>query len=243
MLAAKIALPILPLLAAAGCARAPSGAESTTGPQVIVSMTVAHRIRPDYFYFVLFNVSSASPPTSVGPIPVVGTPWGNGFAQGDITGLVRYDAAQGNTHYGVYSVVPGTNNRQFTPLGSPLQYTVVGDTGNTIQFRIPLSQLATAGISVDQIQSLQINFVATNAILEDANTSATKLFDALGDARQVGGVNNPITISATTSRIYQNSDSLTQEPSGDVTQAGNGVFQNTNEPDLDIVNWTVEIRN
>lgn len=242
MLAAKIALPALPLLAVAGCARAPGGAQNSTGAQLIVSMTVAGRINPAFSYFVLFNTTN-SPTTSTGPIPVVASPWGNGFAAGQFTQFVRYDSTQGSAGYGVYSVVPGSNLRSFQFLGSPLQFTPPGDSGSTLQFRIPLSQLAVSGISADQIQNLQINFIATNSTPTDANTSATKLFDALGDARQVGGVNNPITISTAQSHIYQNSDSVTPEPSGDVTEAGNGVFQTTSEPDLDIVNWSVEVRN
>lgn len=242
MLAIPVALFVPPLLAGAGCARAPGGSASSVGSQIIVSMTVAGRIRPDYSYFVLFNTTN-SPTTSTGPIPVVAAPWGNGFAAGQFTQFVRYDATQGSAGYGVYSVVPNTNLRSFQFLGTPIQSTPVSDAGQTIQFKIPLAQLATSSISADQIRNLQINFIATNSIPADANSSATKLFDALGDARQTGGVNDPITIATLQSHLYQNSDSISPEPSGDVTQAGNGVFQTATDPDLDIVNWTVEVRN
>src|SRR5690348_7437619 len=83
--AASALLAILLLLfLPTGCARSPSNNESGgagSGPQLIITMTVAHQIRPDYFYFVLFNNAGDAHGTN-GPIPVVAPPWGNGFAGG-----------------------------------------------------------------------------------------------------------------------------------------------------------------
>lgn len=225
-----------------GCAKSPAGTASGTGPQLIVSMTVAGRIRPDYSYFVLFNNANDTSGTN-GPIPVVSTPWGNGFATGrtagaGLTHFVRFDTSQPQGGYGVYAIVPGSNLRTSQYLGAPLQ---VATGSNTLQFRIPLSQLATTAVPAGSVRSLQINFLATNTIPLDPNYGGTKFFDALGDARQPGGVNNYITISTAQSAIYQNSDKAL-EPTGDVTEAGNGVFRTVSEPDLDITDFRVEVR-
>ena len=235
-------IALLLLLLPTGCAKSPAGTSSGTGPQLLISMTVAGSIRPDYFYFVLFNNANDTSGTN-GPIPVVASPWGNGFAAGrtadaGLTHFVRVDASQPQGGYGVYAIVPGSDLRTFQYLGAPLQETTGS---NTIQFRIPLSQLGTTAVPAGGIQNLQINFLATNTIPTDPNYGGTKFFDALGDARQPGGINNYITISTTQSAIYQNSDKLL-EPSGDVTEAGNGVFRPVNDPDLDITDWRVEVR-
>lgn len=237
---AGLALLLLPT----GCAKSPGGQTSGTGPQLIISMTVAGRIRPDYSYFVLFNNANDTNGTN-GPIPVVSTPWGNGFAagrtaDGGLTHFVRFDPSQPQGGYGVYAIVPGSNLRTFQYLGAPLQVTTGS---NTLSFRIPLSQLATLGVPAGSVQNLQINFLATNTVPQDPNYGGTKFFDALGDARQPGGVNNYITISTAQSAIYDNS-TKNIEPSNesDVTEAGNGVFRPVNEPDLDIRDFRVEVR-
>lgn len=234
-------LAALILLLPVGCAKSPPSA-STTGPQLIVTMTVAGTINPQFYYFVLFN--NANDPTGAnGPIPVISAPWGNGFATGrtanaGLTHFVRYDPTQPQGGFGVYSVIPGSNLRQFQYLGPPVQESV---TNNTLQFRIPLSQLATTAVPAGSINSIQINFLTTNTIPIDPNYTGTKYFDALGDSTQIGSINDYITISTTKNGIYQNSDK-NLEPSDDVAEAGNGVFRTVNEPDLDIVNWSVEVR-
>jgi hypothetical protein len=239
---ALFAVALLAALLTAGCARGPSGGTSPgAGARLILTMTVAGHIRPDYFYFVLFNTTN-TPEKSPGPIPVVAAPWGNGFAAGEFTQFMRYDASQPNSGYGLYAVVPGSNLRGFTSLGAPVQFTPIGPGDNTLQFSVSLAQLATAAIPVSDINTVQVNFLATDRIPVDPNDPNPKQFDALGDARQPGGVNNPITISTVQSALYQNSDT-NLEPAGDVMEAGNGTFVNVNNPDLDIVNWSIEVRN
>ena len=89
------ALPCL-LLLLAGCAKAPSRGITSpaSGPQILVTMTVAGRINPSYYYFVLFNVrQNTTGPT--GPVPVVAPPYGNGFAAGAFTNYVEVQCAPG----------------------------------------------------------------------------------------------------------------------------------------------------
>ena len=231
------------LLLPVSCANTPSSFQNSggNGRQLIVTMTVQGQINPNDFYFVLFR-NANDPNGTVGPIPVIAAPWGNGFAGGDFTHFVRYDATQPSSGYGVYSVVPGSTLRSFTYLGAPVQATPVQTGGNTIQFQIPLSQLATTAVPADSIDALQINFLNTNLIPVDPTYSGTKEFDALGDARQSGQINAYITIRTGQAAIYNNSKALIAEPSGDVIQTGTNVFQTVSDPDLDIVNWSVEVR-
>ena len=237
----KIGISILAIAftTVGGCAKAPAGSVANVGSMLLISFKVAGRVRPDYFYFVLFNTAPNSPH---GPIPVTSAPWGNGFAAGEFDHFVRYDQSQPNGGYGIYSVVPGSQLRTFTYLGSPTQFTPVDTNSNTLSFQIPLAELATSGVPAGSINQVQINFIATDRIPVDPNDPNTKLFDALGDARQPGGVNDPITIPTTQSAVFQNSSSITPEPSGDVTETGNGHFVTVTEPDLDIVDWRVEVR-
>lgn len=234
-------ISVLILLIPLGCANTPPGAGSTSGPQLIVTMTVAGTINPQYFYFVLFNNANDTTGSN-GPIPVIAAPWGNGFAAGrtanaGLTQYVEYAASQPQG-FGVYGIVPGSNLRSSTYLGIPVQSSA---TNNTLQFQIPLAQLATAAVPLSKINSVQINFLATNTVPIDPNYTGTKYFDALGNSTDIGSINSYITISTLQNGIYQNSDH-NLEPSGDVAEAGNGVYRPVNEPDLDIVNWSVEVR-
>jgi hypothetical protein len=232
-----------------GCAKAPSGVTGTSGTQLIVSMTVSGKIRSDYYYFVLFNPIT-TPAASTGPVPVVAPPWGNGFAAGAFTAYLRYDGSQPYSNYGIYTVVAGSNLLQSQGPGAPTQYTPVQQdpgtgqlTGNTIQFQIPLSQIAaTSGLTVSQIQYVQVNFVATNRIPVNPTDTTPKLFDALGDPRTSGGLNDPVTLAVTQAGLFQNSNQITPESSGDVGEFVNGSFQSNEDPDLDITNWTIEVR-
>ncbi|MGO8670586.1 MAG: hypothetical protein ACLQVD_04360 [Capsulimonadaceae bacterium] len=235
-----------------GCARTPPGVNQTNGPQLTITMTVANNYSIDAsdYYFVLFNVNPAT--GSSGPVPVITTPWGNGFAAGDITAYVRVDPTQANGGYGMYSVVPGSNDLNSTPLPPPTSYVPVtfGST-QTISFQIPISALATSTVPASQISQIQINFLATN-LLPTAGYTGTKLYDALGDGRISSQIDSPITISATQSGLYDNSTAVPPEPTGDVMNTGPGVYQNVGDSnqqplngnpvgDIDIANWSVQV--
>jgi hypothetical protein len=114
---------------------------------------------------------------------------------------------------------------------------------NTIQFQIPLSELATSDVPAAQISQIQVNFINTNRIPTDPNDPLPKLFDAIGDARTIGGVNDPLTIPTSQAGLFQNSQLVPPEPQGDVVQAGNNTLVSDEDPDLDIVNWTIRVLN
>lgn len=236
----------------AGCARIPPGVNTATGPQLIITMQVAGQINPTDYYFVLFNTTS-TPAASVGPIPVIASPWGNGFATGDITQFLRFDPTQPSNGYGMYIVVPGTNNLSFSPLPGPVQYTTVASGGSTLQFQIPVSELATSSIAAADITTVQVNFLAMNYIETIQNDPTTKLFNALGDA-SVGDINEPITILTTQPHVYDLLNSPSVEIPGPVMETGpSGIIgkitdNSQTQPsgvgtdaDLQIVNWSIQV--
>lgn len=235
------------LLVPAGCARTPGGASTSVGTQIIVTMTMQHQLRSDYFYYVLFNVNNKTGPpgqTVTAPIPVVAPPYGNGFAAGAFVAYAEYHAPQPDpSNVGFYTISPDllTPAYQGVPQNASVQ-----NNGATLVFQIPLSRLASAaGVDVSAVTSLQINFVSTNVVPLPTDTIQTKYFDALGNPFN-GTVNSPITISSLTqARIYRNTDptNTTPETSGDVAQSNSsGGFASVTEPDLDITDWTVEVR-
>ena len=207
------------IITMAGCARFPTDQVQPSGKQLVITMSVSGQINPSYFYCVAFNTGSD---TSLGPLPVVGPPWGNGWGTGTITFFVRY--AQGG--YRIFRMIPGTNNLGFVDAGSPITFENPGANGNTLRFTIDLSQIATPALPADQIQSLTVNFITTDILPEDPNFPGPKYYDGLGEG------NNFLTISTVGNRLYSNSE-FNIESVGDVQ---NG------DPDLDITDWSIEVQ-
>lgn len=238
------ALSLLPLLfVPTGCAKSPSGANNGVGTQLVITVRVAGRIRPDYFYYVLFNVNNTPGQGGLtGPVPVVAPPYYNGFAVGAFTDYVEYNGSLPNNGYELFAIQPDLQTTQ--PLGRPINVAAVPDAGNTIQFQVALSQLATSATPVANIKNLEINIIATNAVPVASDNPVSKNFDALGNPF-AGGVNDFITITdLTTPRTFANTNSATPEASGDVAAAnGDGTFSPVSDPDLDIVDYTIEVRN
>ena len=255
----KLLRPLLAalLLLPAGCAKSPStgGSSPVSGPQLLVTMTVAGNINPKYYYYILFNVNNAKGPNNTavtGPVPVVAVPYGNGYAAGAFTNYVEYNSGQpGGTNFNYYAVDPTLFNSQ--PLGQSrlIQAQAVG---NTLTFQLPLAYLATSSVTADQINSLQVNFITTNVVPPNGqNITVPKYFDALYPPQQAGNsyVNLIIrdvngTLLANT---FTNIGSGVNEGSGDVAQYVNGVPitvtgttpDGVTTNDLDITNWTIQL--
>jgi len=139
----------------------------------------------------------------------------------------------------MYQTVPGTKLLQFSPLAAPPQYTPVATQPNQTQqpFQIPLSAIPTQGMTAS---NLQINFLATDRIVNNPNDPGTKHIDALGDTRLSSQINSFLTIPTSTSGFYNNASAT--EPSGDVMLVGSGVNQNDEIQDLDITDYSIEVR-
>ncbi len=247
----------VPALLLAGCAKAPSSGITSpiSGPQLLVTMTVAGRINPSYYYFVLFNVNntpsqSNSGPT--GPVPVVAPPYVNSFAAGAFTNYVEYNqGVPGGTGFGFYLIDAALRETKY--LGSSGYLVASQVSGGTLSFQLPLADLATSTVTVDQIQTLQINFVTTNAVQVLGNDFSTpKYFDALYPPDQSG--NNFVNIFVRNTPggpvqqlNYLNSD-RNIEGGGDVAQNVNGfpvlvsgVQNGVTVADLDITDFTIRL--
>lgn len=108
-----------------------------------------------------------------------------------------------------------------TYLGPPyLQEPVTGD---TLSFTLDLDTLGPAS----QVQNLDLNFIATDKLIIDPESTEQKTYDALGP------LGDPyfVTISTRYTFAYTNELSLVPEEQGDC-----------DIPALDIVDWSVEIR-
>ncbi len=225
---------LLPVLAA-GCAKFPDNPVGNN-TRLIITMRVAGRIRNGtapgdggvpYHYFVAFNPSQDLFPTTTGPEPVIAPPWGNGFVAGGVTHYVYYNLSQA-APYTVNKFI-SQDLHDFVTTGIPITYTDPGQTGDTISFEIDLSQITPTGIDPSTLQSVQINFLTeTNPPYQQP---ANKVWDALGDSTLPSEINEYVRIPLNISRTYTNADYQNVEVTGD-----------TPDPDLDIVDWSVEVR-
>ena len=228
----KFLIPLLALLLLlpAGCAKSPSNGSSSpvSGPQLQISMTVNGTLNPAYYYYVLFNVNNAPGPggsSITGPVPVVFPPYGNGFAAGAFTNYVEYHGSQpGGTNFGYY----GITSDLLTPVSLGQSRLINPQAnGQTLSFQLPLAYLGN--VTADNINDIEINFVATNIVPLPTDTLyPNKAFDALYQTNQLGNNSKFLTLivrtpgGAVQSAIYQNS-TLNIEPTGDVAVSdGNG---------------------
>jgi hypothetical protein len=225
-----------------GCAEYPANTSGSSSATLNISMTVSGTINPNYYYFVVFNNINDSHGTN-GPDPVIAPPWGNGFVGGAATSYVEYNSSQPGDGYLFYNFA-GSTLQQSIVVGAPTQDSPVSPGQNTIQFRIPISELATGTVSASQTNYIQVNFIATNRIPVNPEDTSPKEFDALGDTLPgTGQLNDYITIPTNQSNSYSNT-SFDDEPTGDeeVTN-GSGGYSPVNDPDVDISAWTIQVTN
>ncbi|MCS6923353.1 MAG: hypothetical protein NZM10_03150, partial [Fimbriimonadales bacterium] len=208
------------LVALSACARFPDTPVSGGVRRIVVEVQVAGRIRPDYHYFVLFNLSN-DPTGQAGPVPVVVPPWGNGFAAGAFTHFMRFDNLQPAGGYALYRVVPNTNLSVFEYLGTPRLSEPIDAQSDRLRFEIDLTQFIPDPNDAAQMRFIQLNIVATDRIPLDPNDLTPKVVDSLGDPRL--GVSQYLNLRIDQNRIVRNADT-DLEPRGDVA-----------DPDLDLV--------
>lgn len=199
------------LLVTCGCARGPAGGVNNAVNKLLVRVNVAGRIDDTLFYFVAFD-DGGNP--AFGPLPVVSSPFGNGWGTGTFTTFVRY-------HQGIYQVfghrVNPDNTVADTFLDQPLFS--VPPRGNQLEFTLDLNRVFAAGAT-----QLNVNIFATDQILVDPNLQAIKREDGLG----VTGTEY-ITFRIDRNGVFDNSIGL--EPIGDIVN-----------PDLDISNFRFEVQ-
>lgn len=221
-------------LLGAGCAKFPEASEVTNDTRILFRMTVAGEIRNDYVYIVGIRASEEANPTGVGPQPVVVYPSANGFIAGGATHYVRWDPLQSRA-YVLYRFTDPSDGTTATGLtswrevGIPITQTDVVPNGRSISFELSTRQLADTVEGAGTLQSLQVNFLTMNRIATQSGSG--RVFDALGDTRLASDVNQFVRIPLTTSGTYDDNRFSDLEPEGDMP-----------EPDLDIVDWGIEVR-
>jgi hypothetical protein len=231
-------LVVMPL----GCAKFPGGPPTVGSKRITFVLNVAGRIRDgslpedaglSYVYMVAIGVSAEANPITSGPIPVIQPPWGNGFVDKNCTHFVWYNPLDA-PRYALYRF-RDANLNEYQKIGAPVVAIEPNENpnadlmGRTIQFSIDLSQLATADLPEDQIQTLQVNFLTMDRIPQGDNRS--KAWDALGDGRTVNGINTWINVPVKTNGVYDYTRFPDIEPANDVAS-----------PDLDLIKWSVEVR-
>ena len=115
--------------------------------------------------------------------------------------------------------------------------------GNTIQFQIALSQLATSAMPVANIQNLEINFVATNVVpVAERQSSQQRLRRARQPVHQRRerlhhdhGPDHAAHHHQREQRRARKRPAMSPRP----TATG---LQPVSDPDLDIVDYTIEVR-
>lgn len=220
-------LLVLSLLA--GCARFPETGQAVS-KRLVVQFQVAGQIRPDYHYFILIDNDNDFLGVN-GPVPPIAPPWGgNGFATGSFQYLVEYNGALPFDGFMLYRVLDPDRLQVFQPLGAPLEASVSAD-GKSMRVVVDFASIAREGQEPADIRVLQINIIATDRTPKDPTDTSLKMWDALGDSRQ--SPNSYLTIQTDADRILRNADTG-MEPAGDVV--------NGNDPNLDIVDWQIEVR-
>lgn len=219
-------------LALAACAKYPDSGGSAHTKRLIFSMKVDGKIRTGleqgesglpYVYLVALRLSTLADPTDLGPIPVV-QPSGNGFVAGNATHFILFDPLA-SPNYQIWKFRDKNLNEYFQT-GIPVQYDQFRLGDNHLRFEVDLSQLVPAD-EVDSIQSIQANFLTMN----NRNTSGGgRVWDALGDRRIPSEINSYFSFRMNTSRTYDNATTQL-EPQGDAV-----------DPDLDITDWSIEVR-
>lgn len=214
------------LWAGGGCARTPAGAGINVRNRLIVRVEVQGRVDPSHYYFVAFNATTEQN-TTQGPLPVVASPWGNGWGAGRITHYVLVELGQYRAFRFPVTDNPARDLISPVPANDLLvSYENITPESRTFSFALDLDKLQTpAGTPAT---ALNVNIIATNLLpLSTQNSAPDKLVDALG---QRAG-NNFITIPIIQSQIIQNNRTVNPERPDDV-----------DEPNLDIVDWQVEVQ-
>lgn len=212
-----------------GCAKFPPGPPGGGGKRLHFRIWLDGPVNPNYVYIVAIRDGDDLTGSGGGPIPVVRPPWGNGFCAGKATHFVRYDGFQING-YALFQFTDLQNLLTYVQIGVPVNYVIPGPTDALLDFEIDLAQLRPPPLNPNDIQALQVNLMTMDRVPTDPHDPNPKFWDALGDSRDPSSIDDYITINVTVDRTYRNSDTNI-EIRGDAPS-----------PDLDIVDWTIQIR-
>jgi hypothetical protein len=212
---------------AAGCARTPGDELRVPPRQLIIDLTVAGRIQPGFQYYIALNLEGDP---NRGPLPVVGSPWSNGWGTGAITHFVVIRGGQAQ----VFRVIPDTNLLQFESLGRPFDFRPpVPAAPGRVSVTLDLDTLLPPGSG---ITVATLNIIATDVTPLDPQFPGPKLVDAFG---QTG--NQFVALSLAQDRVFANTDlDPPVERVNDVVRAPDLTV--VPGGDLDIADWRLEVR-
>jgi hypothetical protein len=218
-------------LVACGCAKFPDAGEAGATTRLVFTMDVSRQVRSGrnpgenglpYVYVVALFLSKLDNPQEDGPLPVV-VPGGNGIVAGTCTHFVMFYPPQG-PEYQVWQFRDQTLNERF-PTGVPIQTLPVTQGAKRLQFEIDLSQLVPAA-EVPSYRSVKVNFLTMN---QTNTVGGNRVWDARGEFPTQ--INRPFRVPLRASQTFRNVQTDAVERAGDCA-----------DPDLDIVDWTIEVR-
>jgi hypothetical protein len=216
-----------------------------------------------YYFFVINNANSAAnAQVAPGPIPVLGPPYGNGFATGSNSSTAGFtdfvEFGGGNNGYTMYHVVGNPPDPNITtdlkaearPVTAIVPDPNDPNTANQLEFEIDLSQLiydANGVPLVNQSQTLsearairylQVNIIATNSVPVNTTTSG-KQVDSMGDTTdptfQTSFLLLDLNQAGTVSSNSTTPGTILYESTGDVYPPGSS----SSNPSIDLVSWSI----
>jgi hypothetical protein len=162
----------------------------------------------------------------------VAPPWGNGFESGPPTDPLNEYFVEWTpnapSQYTVYQFTDPTLT-QYYAIGYPYSGIPPSGAGNTLQFTVALSQIAPSPAVAATYQTLQVNFLTMNQVPQ-GDSSANKVWDALGDGNNPATINEYVNVPLYTSAVYNNATFGNIEPTGDCS-----------DPALDITNFSIQV--
>ena len=222
------ALAALAALSLVGCAKSPLSPDADA-TRLIFRMNVDGQVRSDYVYIFAIRTSTDLNPTTDGPLPVVAFPTNNGFLTGNANYFIRWTPE--TRQYTIYKFTDSSLSF-YNAVGIPLNSIDVTTGSKTLGFEISINQLADNATDAKALQSIQVNLLTMNRLL-DPSSGSSRIIDSLGNNQNISEINSFVRIPLATSQVYDNSRFSFLEPT----------TSDTNDPDLDIRDWSIEVRN
>lgn len=242
-----LALGILPILALGGCAKSPAGAVAGNFTRISFRVRVAGHINPNYIYDVAIHADTdPDPEPQFAPVPVLNANNPNGRVAGSPTHFVEFDALNSQVEpfvlyrfakrEEVQNPSDPTNPIALESWARSIRRRIVNfeqvDLGTSTELRFDLftDQLVDADADAQNLKSLQVNFLTMNRLANQG--SGNRVIDSLGD-NATSNLNQYIRIDLRTNQTYSNTvgPGAGLEPTGD-----------SPDPDLDIIDWSVDVQ-
>jgi hypothetical protein len=205
-----------------------------------------------YLYFVAIRATpDLNPEDQFAPTPVVMPNSPNGFVAGSPTHFIAVDTQNPNSaepfvlyRFSKQSEVPNPsdptnpiNLSSFarTTRGRIVNFQRLDEDPSVIQFDVFVSQLADTDAEARQLLTLQVNMMSMTRLSTGAGGFLA--LDSMGDNRVPSEFNRYIKVDLRQDGVINNTSGITTgvEPRDDVYPTG------VTDPDLDIVDWSIEV--